>query len=232
MRAANVFPSRLLSLTVALMPILLFSVEAFARAGGGRNEKCGLLCIILYPFILIYGVYVSYRINKKKKQISAALEEMARIEPQWSEANLLKISKEKFLLLQAAWGQQDLGLIKAHLHQSLYPLWETQIKDQQSRGEKNIMAGLSIKSLRIVDVQNYRDDERDEFTVAFDASADDQTIRGGNVISSNQSSFREFWTFEWEKSEWTLKEVTQAKGWKRFVNSAIVFENKSSRKAG
>lgn len=206
------------------LPILMVSFDAFARAGGGSSGHCGWLCIVLYPFILLYSGYVGIRINQKQRQVSSALAKMAVVEPQWSEENLVDTAREKFTLLQAAWGEQNLEIIKNNLHPALFPSWETDIKSQISRNEKNIMSGLSISKLRIVDVKNFKDDERDEFTVAIDATANDQTIKDGNIIKSDNSKFREFWTFEWEEGKWALREVVQADGWKRFVNASIIYE--------
>jgi predicted lipid-binding transport protein (Tim44 family) len=155
---------------------------------------------------------------------------MAEREPQWAEENLLAIARDKFILLQTAWGNQDLQLLKKELHPVLYPNWESQIKDQMARGEKNVMNGLSIESMKIVDVKNFTDDEKDEFTVCFDARANDQTISHGVVTKTDNSSFREFWTFEWEKGQWALREVTQRSGWRRFVSAAIIDQSKLGKK--
>lgn len=215
----------LLDLTVMLLPWLLMSTETWARAGGGSGGSChGWICIALYPVILLYGAYVSMRITLKYSSVRRALAKMKIKEPQWSENNLLSVARERFILLQTAWGTQDLDVMRTYLHPSLYPNWEMQVKDQQSRNERNVMSGLSINKIRIVDVQNYKDDERDEFTVAIDARANDQTFTNEKVTKSENSKFREFWTFEWENGSWALREVTQAEGWKRFVNAHIINE--------
>lgn len=215
---------RVFNLSLVLIPLILYSVDLYARAGGGRSGKCGWACIILFPLFFIYAAYVNYRIYKKRDLVRKALKEMELREPQWSEENLVKIAWKKFMDLQNAWGEQNLVVIKEQLHPTLYNNWETQIKEQKARGEKNVMLGLSINEFRIVDVKNFNDDEQDEFTVCFDAEATDQTTTNGQMTKSEKSKFREFWTFEWEKSDWRLKEVVQSEGWRRFVSSAIIYE--------
>lgn len=200
----------------------LYSIEAFARAGGGSNSKCGWLCLALYPFVFLYALYVTRRINKKVNQVKSALQDIARREPQWSEAALLKFANDNFRSIQTAWGNQDLEFLKNELHPILFADWKLQVQELIARNEKNILVGLSIEKLSIVDVQNYSQDESDEFTVCIDARADDQTIRNGEIIKSNNSDFREFWTYEWEKGRWMLREVTQANGWRRFVSASII----------
>jgi len=221
------------SLVLAAVLLICIVPEAFARAGGGGGggggKGGGILALIFWPFFVLYGAYVGYRINRKKKLVSEALAKMAAIEPQWAEERLLAIVRERFMILQAAWGDQDLDTIQKYLHPLLFPLWKRDICGQQARHERNVMSGLSIDALRIVDVKNFQDDERDEFTVAIDARADDQTLVNDQITKHDNSKFREFWTFEWEKGEWLLREVVQSSGWKRFVNAAILYEPPAAR---
>jgi hypothetical protein len=227
----NRFIARVLPLLIVIAPIVLLSVEAFARAGGGRNSGGGILGLILMPFFIVYGIYVNSRLKKRQQEVETVLKTMALREPQWAKQRLLAVAREKFLLLQAAWGSQDLDLIRQHLHPTLYPTWETQINSHKENGIRNIMAGLSINEMRIVDAKNFADNEMDEFTVCFDAKADDQMVKNGEVTKSDKDSFREFWTFEWEKDNWVLLDITECGGWKKFVSGHIVYEPRSKRKA-
>ncbi len=207
-----------------VIPTLFISFEVFARAGGGSSGKCGFLCMILAPFFIFYSVYITYKINKKNKAVKEALVKIALREPQWSEDKLIVLATKIFRDLQNAWGEHDMGTIKNHLHPSLYTDWESQISAQKSRGERNVMQGLSVNNVRIINVKNFSDDEHDEFTVCFDAEANDQTLVGNKVQKEKKEGFREFWTFEWEKGKWTVREITQSSGWKRYIYAPIVDE--------
>jgi hypothetical protein len=208
-----------------VLPLALFSFEALARAGGGGGGgRCGFLCVILSPFILIYMAYVSYRINSKNKGIKEALAIMAQREPQWNEDNLINTANQIFRDLQTAWGKHDLETIKNHLHPNLYPEWETQIQQQKLRNERNVMVGLSVNNIRFVNVKNMKDNDHDEFTVCIDAEAKDQILSNIQIVKAKFEKFREFWTFDWENGKWTVREVTQSDGWKKYVYSPIVDE--------
>lgn len=208
-----------------VLPFTLFSLEALARAGGGGGGgRCGFLCVILAPFILIYAAYVSYKINSKNKRIKEALAIMVQREPQWNEDNLINISHRIFSALQVAWGKQDLETIKNHLHPNLYPEWEAQIQQQKLRNERNVMVGLSVNNIRFVNAKNMKDNDHDEFTVCIDAEAKDQILSNNQIVSDKFEKFREFWTFDWENGKWTVREVTQSDGWKKYVYSPIIDE--------
>ncbi|MGZ3744993.1 MAG: TIM44-like domain-containing protein [Pseudobdellovibrionaceae bacterium] len=215
----------LLRTLAQVLPIIFFATDAFARAGGGHGGGGGWLGIVLAPFFIAYSIWVNWKINRRLNQTSMKLEEMAKREPQWSKENLMKISQTLFVETQTAWGAQDLSALKSILHPMLYPSWEQQIQFQKFKNERNVLVGLSINNIRIVGVQNYADDNKDNFTVCIDAKADDQTIREGKVVESDKSSFREFWTFEWHEGQWKLFEVTQASGWKRFLSAEIIDES-------
>ena len=134
------------------------------------------------------------------------------------------VSERLIVSRDALYGEHDMGTIKNHLHPSLYTDWESQISAQKSRGERNVMQGLSVNNVRIINVKNFSDDEHDEFTVCFDAEANDQTLVGNKVQKEKKEGFREFWTFEWEKGKWTVREITQSSGWKRYIYAPIVDE--------
>lgn len=215
------------------LPILLLTAEAFARAGGGGGHGSSgwwsyLLVIILSPFLMIYFAYVRVRLRRKERRVSEILKEVAKIEPQWAEDKLLMIACEKFALLQAAWGKQDLETIRQNLCPTLSANWEMQIRAQQQRGERNILAGLSLTSYKIIDAQNHVDNQLDTFTVHFEAQGQDQTFQAEKLLKEDNSPFCEFWTFAWDTDQWKVKEITQESGWGRFVRSGTLFERRPS----
>jgi hypothetical protein len=243
-----------------ISPMLLLPLNALARAGGGGggDDPTGsvwiIIALISLVLILIHSSFLPFkilgylilslplfflakifwmnqRIRMRKRMVSRALQTMAQTDPRWSEENLLEIAEKMFVALQNAWGSQDVKTMRGLLHPQLCPSWEAQIEEQKKRRENNRMVGLSIDDMRIVDVKNYSDDEKDAFSVCFDASADDQILLNGHVVKSKYSKFREFWTFHWHEGRWQLFAVTQASGWERFASSHIVYERASQKKA-
>lgn len=196
------------------------------RGGGGRGES--IVTIILYILIsipcFIWAGYIRFRIYTKSKSVSKALANMVIHEPNWSEPKLRMLATDMFYKLQAAWCEQDLATLKKHLHPYLYPIWESQVQGFMKKKKRNVLEGLVLKNLRFVDVKNYLDDERDEFTVCVDAWAKDHVRHRNQTIKTRAEDFREFWTFEWEKGEWLLREISQAASWSRFVPARIVYE--------
>ena len=160
--------SLLLKLTILFA---LASPYAMARAGGGGGDDGGgLLWLILAPFVIAYAWYVNRRINKKKKATEQLLNTLSQDDPAWKEADLEAHARETFFQIEVAWCKQDLAQLESLLHPQLFSEWKAQIELMQSNGERNIMEGLRIDNVRLVEAQNYRDKEKDIFTACIDAA--------------------------------------------------------------
>jgi len=216
---------------------LTLSLDLWARAGGGSSgggaggRGGGILNLTLLPFVLGYILWVNIRINQKRKKVSEALKQMASNEPQWNEESLTQTARELFTKCQEAWGEQDLMALKKMLHPNLYPSWKLDLEEQKKRLRRNRMRHLSINQIRIINIQNFANDEKDNFTVCFDAQGDDEFLEDETIVNVNRDSFREFWTFKWHQEKWTLLEVTQANGWRRFFSSHIIYERAGKKAA-
>jgi predicted lipid-binding transport protein (Tim44 family) len=231
---------RVSSLLFGLMIFFaLASPYAMARAGGGGNGGGGgLLYLILLPFAIAYAAYINHRINKKKKATEQLLNTLSQSDPVWKEENLEEYARQSFFQIEEAWCKQDFAQLESLLRPELFSEWKAQIELMQSNGERNVMDGLRIDHVRLVEAQNYRDKEKDIFTACIDATATDYTVdANGEVVSSNtgsrrkqankqksQEAFREFWTYERHGDNWLLQRVDQAKEWKKLVNEELVDE--------
>lgn len=232
------FKKPIIFTSLLILVHVCFLTEAWARAGGGRNSGGGILAIILLPFFLVYGWYINKKLNKKKEAASALLQAVSKEDASWSEGQLVAHVRKTFFEIQNAWCNQDLEALRSLLHPMLFPEWKAQVEQIRSSGCRNVMEGLNIEDVRIVDIKNFRDDEKDEFTACIDASAEDYTVDGsGAIVDSNtrsgskrkkneksDESFREFWIYEREGKDWLLRAVKPSDYWKTAVRSPMVDE--------
>jgi hypothetical protein len=231
-----------------LLPMLLVSLEAHARAGGGgggggssssssvrstnSNLFVNLMTLAGLSFAALHLASVNRRINNRRRQVAEALVRMSQLEPEWSEQALERQVHERFLLLQDAWSRQEIGLLRLHLDDGIYEVWQEEIKIQKQSNIRNHIQDVEIKSIRLVAVRNYINDQKDEFTACIDAQCREGMVpdNPGFMIEEKQTAvhqFREFWTFIRDKDKWKLKEVRQFSGWSRLINSQIIHEYKS-----
>ncbi|NOT80448.1 MAG: TIM44-like domain-containing protein [Bacteriovoracaceae bacterium] len=227
----------------------ILSSELFARAGGGSSGGGGgslgralglrqhtggssliganltlILLPIIFGFFFVSDKYIQYKITKRKKFINKILLKISLIEPEWSEENLIKITKKRFEEIQKQWGDHNLSELKDSLSKNLFIDWQEKIQVQKAKGEVNTLHSIEYQDVFIVDVKNYSDDNLDTFTTCFDISAVDQTVVNNIPTNNYLANFREFWTFQRDNTNWILTDVSQTEGWKRFVDGHIVFE--------
>ncbi len=220
---------------------LLSSVSpAFARAGGGSNSGGGgIINLILLPAILIYGAYVTYRLNKKSKECHVLLDQVRQREKGWDTATLEDIVRRIFMSVQQAWCEQDLKCLEFLTKGNARAELKFKMSELTQKGHKNRMDDLEITGIKLLNVQNYLDDELDNFTVKIDAKARDYTVDAdGTVVSANtqkkkkyknpsnipSEAFHEFWTFEREGDDWVLLDLAQASAWKSAVERPMFDE--------
>ena len=221
-----------------MLVLVIASPYALARAGGGGNSGGGLITLILLPFFIVYAWYVNRRINKKKQATEALLNTLSQDDPAWKEDALEQHVRQTFMQIEEAWCKQDLPELESLLGPGLFSEWKAQIELMQSNGERNVMEGLRIDGVRLVEAQNYRDNDRDLFTACIDATATDYTVDlSGQIVNSNtasrrkkankeksEESFREFWTYQRHGEKWLLLRVDQSKDWKKSVDAQLVDE--------
>jgi hypothetical protein len=216
-------------------------LPAAARAGGGSNGGGGggILTLILLPFFLAYAWWKGKKIKEKNARSEALLAKLARLDPIWNEDRVIGEASRIFLAVQKAWVEQDLPRLRELMAPEQYGVWEKEVMSLQEKGWTNRMDRLTIASVRVVEVRNYRDDAKDSFTACVDAAAEDYTVdRAGTIVESNASdgdkraakqksfdAFTEFWTFARRGDGWRVSGVDQDGQWSRSVNAPLVDED-------
>ncbi len=222
-----------------LFTFLLGLTPAFARAGGGSNGGGGWVELILFPFLIAYGMYVSYRLRKKGEECRELLKQVQNRETGWDLGTIESIATRVFMAVQKAWCDQDTAeltrLTKGEARANL----DTELRALMAKGHSNRMDDLKIEKIDLLNIQNYLDDEKDNFTVQIQAVARDYTVdHTGKIVSANTrkkgkftrpdqvplESFSEFWTLEREGQDWVLLELEQASAWKSVVDKPLLDE--------
>ena len=229
----------MIQLKFFLFSFILFATNVWARAGGGGggggggrsgSGRYGIGSFIYAGlFVLINGIIfpaaIIYLSKRKNKKIKAALAEMALREKAWDANGLTLTARNLFLQSQKAWSKQNFEELQKILHSELYMDWAFQIQTQIARKQKNIMRDIEILYVSLVHVANYRDDEKDHFTVLIHARADDILYEEDLVIEYKPGKFFEFWTFTWEKDDWKVSNVSLAMLGLRFIPKRIIDES-------
>ena len=221
--------------------------DALARAGGGGGGGGGGFgggryvrhspgdYLVVIPAAILFGgiTYYSLWLIKKKKQknsqkVEAALGELASLDPAWNEGRLKETVKATFFEIQKAWCDQNLPKLKILLAPSLYSKWESDIKFYQKMGQKDFMEDLQLYKTTLVNVENHRDRDHDQFTVCIEAGALDYFVTDKGEFYNNSdpntphaqksdlsfSKFTEYWTYVRHGAKaWQLSLIEQEGEW-------------------
>lgn len=224
-----------------LAAILLMALPVLARAGGGSNSSGGggLGQLLLLPFFIAYSAYVSYKLRKKGQQCQALIAKLDQREKGWDTDTLMSIANRLFFDIQQAWTAQDVPAVERLSKGPARSELVRKLDELKLNGRINRMDDLSVLKITVLNIQNFLDDEQDNFTVKIEAKAKDYTVdQDGKFISANTSKkgsytsgdsvpaeeFSEFWTFEREGDGWVLLELAQAFAWKSIVARPMIDE--------
>jgi hypothetical protein len=228
----------------SLAVLLLSTAPAWARAGGGSNSGGGgILQLVLLPILLLYSAYITRRLNQKSAECDKLLDGICARESGWDKDTLLGIARERFARIQQAWCAGDLDGIRAQTKDAVRVDFVHKMEALLHQGQRNHMDDLKVEELQLLNVQNYKDDEQDCFTVRVKATARDYTtsVETGAIVSANTGdskkyknpadvparSFIEYWTFEREGNDWVLRELADASGWRAAVEKPLIDEGTS-----
>lgn len=201
----------------ALICMCLLSFEiTYARAGGGGNSGGGggIIALILAPFLLIYGLIISYLLNKKNKKAKQLLQQIAQEDPMWNHRRMKARIEEIYFKVQSAWMERNQDLAKDCMSDRIYLKHKLQTDEMLRNGRKNILAKVNLKDATIFSVSDFQNDDLDTFAAHISGSMIDYEVDDvtGTILSGDSSkieSFTEIWHFIRQNNQWVLDEIDQ-----------------------
>lgn len=182
---------------------------------------------------LAYSVFVNSKISIKEQEVEDILEEISQNDSTWNEGELKEFVEELFFKVRTAVLEKDLKGLKAMLHSSLYTKWIDQVQALEIEADQK-SEQLSVEQVEIVDIKNYKDNEKDTFTASIEFDGPEYTVhkvgklkmlnQGQSNIEEESILLTEYWTFEREGDIWTLLNVDRQSSWKKFVESKAINE--------
>ncbi len=199
--------------------------------GGGGDILFLIMLIVRYPYIgipvVIGGIAFfyfmgrganNYRINSvirkagklSDEQLKAAnalnLAKIKEFDPNFSEERFLERAKDAFMIIQKAWSDQNLSLIRPFVSNGVYNRFSIQIEIQKAENRRNLIENINILNANIIAAAS--DNFYDRIDVAFSVMMDDKDIdlKTQKVLQVNESSFIEYWTFLRKRGTKTLRE--------------------------
>jgi hypothetical protein len=207
------------------------------RSSGGRSssgssrpmtkEEGRIFAIIVIVTVIIFGIVVYRRartenldqlfsrgdIEKKSAKTEKLLQFISQQDPALSPDGLLKTAESAFRKLQQCWQAREYEPMKPLLMPDLYADHLGQIRGMVRNHEINMIEGLTVDTIDLVNVRYTLTKEDREFTALITATATDYYVddRTNERLRGDRSpaQFQEFWTFQYHQDRWLLREIEQ-----------------------
>jgi len=154
---------------------------------------------------------IAPKLNKTLK----LLEFISRVDAAFAPRKLEEVAESAFRQLQRCWQARQYDPMKSLLMPSLCADHVGQLAGMIRNHEINVIDGLEIRQIDIVNVRYTHKPSDREFTALITASSrdyyiDDRTqefLRGDTA----PATFQEFWTFQLMDGKWLLREIEQTR---------------------
>jgi predicted lipid-binding transport protein (Tim44 family)/uncharacterized membrane protein YgcG len=200
-----------------------------SQSGGSSGDPTWVLFVVILIFIIIViaaktqskknedldYVYSGSEITRKSSKTLQLLQFIAKVDPPYTPEALTVAAKSTFLQLQRCWQERRYEPMKALLLPDLYAAHCGQINGLVRNHEINLIEGVAIEAIDLVNVRYPHAENAREFTALITARArdyylDDRTqafLRG----DEEPARFQEFWTFQRQNGQWLLREIEQTR---------------------
>src|ERR1017187_5072801 len=160
-------------------------------------------------------VYRPAAVESKAAKTRKLLEFIAKTDASFTEKSLQDLATGTFVKLQKCWQAREYGPMQALLMPDLYVAHCAQLQGLRRHHEINIIEGLQVQRVDIVNVCYTQQENQREFTALITARArdyyvddrDNHTLRGDD----EPAQFQEFWTFQRQDGAWLLREIEQTR---------------------
>lgn len=181
--------TRITNRLLVALPLIFISLEVLARAGGGGGSGSGgggkgnliaLILVGIYSFIVTVALYI------KVDHSRSVIEKGGVNDSFWNFEQMRDHAKRVFLKMQYAWMNRDVNRVKEFISPRLYEDFKTQFDCMTESGEKNILSGIEIQSIKIIGCEDYLENKHDSFIAHIKGTMLDYTIndKTGEVIKN------------------------------------------------
>lgn len=185
--------------------------------------------IFLYYFAVLFSVVasiwiaVTIAISIKRAHIKSKilLKKLGKNDPVWDPKTLDKYVCRSFFIIQNAWSEQKLHVIKPLLSESLYKEFEQTLEQNKRDHTKNVLSKIKLKKAFPVSVQDRIGDDNDYIWYHIYASMVDLTYDTdtNRLLSETKkpTSFVEYWRFKKQGDKWVLDRICQQGEFEKFI---------------
>lgn len=195
---------------LALLPVLVISLDIFARAGGGGGKSGGgIIGLIVWGiYTLIISIILFFKVGKSRRVIKKSAEQ----DSFWNFDQMRDNAKKVFFKMQDAWMDRNIESVKDIITSRLYDDYKTQLELMKKNSEKNILSGINVTDVRIIGCEDYLDNSHDSYIAhikgeMLDYTIDERTRRIIKNPDKKAESFTDTYHFVRKDNKWLLDNI-------------------------
>ena len=183
----------------------LFIVIVLVRVIRGWNRAISGNLDVLIP---------RSRISPKANKTRELLEYLATRDLAMMPDSLVDLARQTFIKLQQCWQERRYDPMKPLMMPDLYAQHCAQLAGMVRTREINLIEGLVVESVDLVNVRYTNDPGQREFTALITATARDYYVQESSrkFLRGDMAParFQEFWVFHYVNGKWLLREIEQS----------------------
>lgn len=200
--------------TITFAISYLLPIEALARGGGGGGGGGGILALILWPFFIAYGAFMTHLVFKKNQEAQRLADRLRQSDSAWNMDKISARVQDTYFKIQEAWMARDQSICRDFVSDKLYSKHKMQTDEMIKQHRTNILQDINLLDTKVVQISDFKDNTRDSLWVWIKGSMIDyiQGDKAGQLISGDKNtphSFTEFWKFVRQGDNWVLDEIHQ-----------------------
>ncbi len=196
-------------LFAVIFSIIILAIGALGGFIGGIVAFCVIAGIWGGWAAAFFGLWD--RLKKQSKKADEALVVAAQTNSTWNKQAILDLATRTFMQFQADWSTMNYANLPNYMTPSCAQHNSLLLRILQEMYRTNSVTNVQITNCLLIDVHDEIDNSRDSYTVAIEASANDQLIDNptNTIIFQDNNTFTEYWTFTRSNNTWLLSNIAQ-----------------------
>ena len=165
---------------------------------------------------------------QKATRIERLLNFLVQTDKLWNRRLMLERARQIFMSVYLAREVGDMQQIPTgDLFPDVAQSLGEQMQDWKTEGLKVEYRNLCVRKAELIHVRNYKEPDRDEYTVRIDAHAQQVVKKGDQTVREQPyvTPFEEFWTFGRLDEQWKLKEVVSVSKARQMIDTENIDED-------
>ena len=177
----------------------------------------------------LYAIIIQKKYSLRFDKIENLLPKLGEKDELWDEAKLKDVTLYAFERVQIAWEARDIELIKDIITPKLYASYSAKFQWMKNVCEVNIIPYYKINDVEFVEIKDFLENNKDQFTAVVYGGINDYTINEHtNTIIENTTkqyySFSDSYHFLRKNNQWLLDDIGVDKTAFDFTGSKIIVE--------